>query len=103
MSPMQTARPQWWPYEAPPGLGNWGRQTDERLSRTEMAIEEGMDLAGELDALRDRIKKLEEAPKPSAVNLFESQNVRLVLWLAIAVVSLIVTGKVPDLSAVLAK
>lgn len=103
MSPMQTPRQQWWPYGAPAGLGAWGRQTDERLSRSEDALEEQASLGQEIETLRDRVKKLEEVPQTKGVALRENQNARLVLWLIIAAVSLAVTGKLPDLSSLLGK
>lgn len=103
MSPMSSN--QFWPYEAPAGLGPWGRQTDHRLSTAEDRAEQSSteDLEQRVAELEEKVRKLEQARPTGAPSLLESQNVRLLLWLIVAGLSLAVTGKLPDLSAVLPK
>jgi hypothetical protein len=100
-SPMRSV-PQFWPSEPPAGLGPWGRQTEHRLAVSEQQLASGEMIIDKLQEIEERLAKLEAAPpRRSLIELVANQNVRLLVWIAIAALSFIVTGKLPDLSTLL--
>jgi hypothetical protein len=106
-NPMMSA-PQFWPSEPPAGLGPWGRQTEHRLAASEHQLASGGMIIDKLQEIEDRLAKLEAAPKPEVprstlVDLVSNQNFRLLLWLAIAGLTFVATGKMPDLTSLLGK